>query len=261
MTTAAPLLAVNGLIKNFGGVRAVDKVSFEVERGSIVGLIGPNGAGKTTTFNLISGRFAPSAGTVQMNGRTLTGLRPDQVAGFGIARTFQGTRIFPKLSVRENVRIAAIAAGKLGFWEDWLGVGATRAAEAAAEQCATEVLDWIGLSGFATETAGALAYAHQSLLGIAIALALRPQLLLLDEPFAGMNPGETVQAADMVRRIRDKGMTVVLVEHDVPAVMRICDRIVVLDQGAKIAEGTPEQIRNDERVVEAYLGVDTDADC
>ena len=260
MTTGAPLLLVNGLTKNFGGVRAVDNVSFQVESGSIIGLIGPNGAGKTTTFNLISGRFAPSAGSVQMNGRTLTGLRPDQIAGCGIARTFQGTRIFPKLSVVENVRIAALAGAKLGFWEDWIGLGAARAAEAAAEQRAEEVLAWIGLSSFATETAGALAYAHQSLLGIALALALRPELLLLDEPFAGMNPGETVQAAEMVRRIRDDGMTVVLVEHDVPAVMRICDRIVVLDQGAKIAEGTPEQIRANERVVEAYLGVDADAD-
>lgn len=260
MTTAAPMLAVSGLTKNFGGLRAVDNVTFQVERGSIMGLIGPNGAGKTTTFNLISGRFAASAGTVRMNGRTLTGLRPDQIAGCGIARTFQGTRIFPQLSVEENVRIAALASIKVGFWADWIGLPAARAAELQAEQRAHEILQWIGLSGHATETAGALAYAHQSLLGIALALALRPQLLLLDEPFAGMNPGETVQAAEMVRRIRDDGVTVVLVEHDVPAVMRICDRIVVLDQGAKIAEGTPEEIRTNERVIEAYLGVDADAE-
>lgn len=261
MTTGAPLLAVSGLTKIFGGVRAVDDVSFQVERGSIVGLIGPNGAGKTTTFNLISGRFPPSAGSVQMNGRPITGLRSDQIAACGIARTFQGTRIFPKLSVAENVQIAALAGAKLGFWEDWIGLHAAREAELQAEQRAAEVLEWIGLSTFATETAGELAYAHQSVLGIALALALRPQLLLLDEPFAGMNPGETAQAAEMVRRIRDDGMTVVLVEHDVPAVMRICDHIVVLDQGAKIAEGTPEQIRANERVVEAYLGADADADC
>ena len=260
MTPGAPLLAVDGLSKNFGGVRAVDNVSFQVQAGSIVGLIGPNGAGKTTTFNLISGRFPASSGTVRMNGRPLTGLRPDQIAGYGIARTFQGTRIFPKLSVEENVRIAALAGARLGFWADWIGLSAARAAEAQAGQRAVDVLQWIGLSAFAAETAGALAYAHQSLLGIGLALALRPQLLLLDEPFAGMNPGETAQAAEMVRRIRDDGMTVVLVEHDVPAVMRICDRIVVLDQGAKIAEGTPEQIRSNERVVEAYLGVDADAE-
>ena len=259
MSAAPALLEISGLSKRFGGVRAVNDVSFEVERGAIVGLIGPNGAGKTTTFNLVSGRFAPSAGSVRMNGRLLTGLRPDQIAACGIARTFQGTRIFPELSVSDNVQIAALAGAKVGFWADWLGLRTARDAESEAEQRAAEVLEWTGLAGFADEIAGSLAYAHQSLLGIALGLALRPQLLLLDEPFAGMNPGETVQAAEMVRRIRDKGITVVLVEHDVPAVMRICDRIVVLDQGAKIAEGTPAQIRADERVIEAYLGVDADA--
>ena len=260
MTTATPILSVNGLTKNFGGVRAVSDVSFQVGRGSITGLIGPNGAGKTTTFNLISGRFPASAGSVRMNDHNLTGLRPDQIAGCGIARTFQGTRIFPHLSSLENVRIAALAGAKVGFWADWIGLRAAREAEAQAEHRADEILHWIGLSAYATETAGALAYAHQSLLGVALALALRPKLLLLDEPFAGMNPGETVQAAEMVRRIRDDGVTVVLVEHDVPAVMRICDRIVVLDQGAKIAEGTPEEVRANERVIEAYLGFDTDAE-
>lgn len=260
MTTTPPLLSIKGLTKYFGGVRAVDNVSFDVAQGAIVGLIGPNGAGKTTTFNLISGRFSPTVGELYMEGRSLLGLRPDQIAARGIARTFQGTRIFPKLSVSENVQIATLAGAKLGFWEDWVGLRAAREAQRQAERRAQEILEWIGMSAFAAETAGSLAYAHQSLLGIALALALRPKLVLLDEPFAGMNPGETARAAQMVRRIRDEGMTVVLVEHDVPSVMRICDRIVVLDQGAKIAEGTPEQVRADERVVEAYLGVDADAD-
>ena len=255
----APLLSVQGLSKVFGGVRAVDKVTFDVDRGEIVGLIGPNGAGKTTTFNLISGRFPPSAGAVQMDGRPLAGLRPDQIAERGIARTFQGTRIFPQLSVKENVEIASLAGAEVGFWEGWLGLPAARAAERQARERADEILHWIGLAGMTHAVAGSLAYAHQSLLGMAIALARRPRLMLLDEPFAGMNPGETQRAAEMVRRIRADGVTVVLVEHDVPAVMRICDRIVVLDQGAKIAEGTPAEIAANPRVVEAYLGVDDDA--
>lgn len=260
MTAAPTLLSVQGLTKNFGGVRAVDNVSFDVGAGAILGLIGPNGAGKTTTFNLVSGRLAPSAGSLRMDGRSLLGLRPDQIAARGIARTFQGTRIFPKLTVAENVEIAALASAKLGFWADWTGLRAAREAQRQASRQALETLEWLGMAAHADETAGSMAYAHQSMLGVALALALRPRLMLLDEPFAGMNPGETARAAEMVRRIRDAGTTVVLVEHDVPAVMRICDRIVVLDQGAKIAEGTPEEIRTNQRVVEAYLGVDADAD-
>lgn len=259
MTATTPLLVVDHLTKSFGGVHAVRDVSFEVEQGSIVGLIGPNGAGKTTTFNLISGRFPATSGVVRMNGESLVGLRPDQIAARGIARTFQGTKIFPKLTAAQNVEIATLAGAKLGFWEDWIGLQRAREAQAHAKQSAIEILDWIGLTALADEAAGNLAYAHQSLLGMALALALRPKLVLFDEPFAGMNPGETKKAAEMVVRIRNDGMTVVLVEHDVPSVMRICDRIVVLDRGVKISEGTPEVVRADQRVVEAYLGVDVDA--
>jgi branched-chain amino acid transport system ATP-binding protein len=259
MSSLPPFLEVQGLSKRFGGVRAVDDVSFQVNAGAIVGLIGPNGAGKTTTFNLISGRFLASSGQIRLNGRPLIGLRPDQIAGFGIARTFQGTRIFPQLTVLENVQIAALASAPVGFWSDLLGLRSARDAEDKARHYAAETLDWIGLSGFSGEAAGSLAYAHQSMLGIALAVALRPTLVLLDEPFAGMNPGETQRAAELVRKIRDRGMTVVLVEHDVPSVMRICDRIVVLNQGAKIAEGTPQEIQNNQLVIEAYLGVENDA--
>lgn len=259
MNLTPPFLEVQALSKSFGGVRAVNDVSFQVEAGAIVGLIGPNGAGKTTTFNLISGRFLASSGAIRLNGIPLTGLRPDQIAAFGIARTFQGTRIFPKLTVLENVEIAALASVQVGLWNDLLGLRSAREAETKAKQHAVETLEWIGLSTFSHQIAGSLAYAHQSMLGIALAIALRPKLVLLDEPFAGMNPGETQQAAQMVRKIRDRGMTVVLVEHDVPSVMRICDRIVVLNQGTKIAEGTPQEIQKNEQVIEAYLGVENDA--
>ena len=253
------MLVVDNLRRSFGGVRAVDGVSFSVASGAITGLIGPNGAGKTTTFNLISGLFPPTGGTVRMEGALLTGLRPDQIAARGVARTFQGTRLFPALTVAQNLRTAALAGARLGFWEDFLGLPAARAVEAQAAEAVTELLARIGLEAKADEVAGALPYAHQSLLGIGLALAVRPRLLLLDEPFAGMNPGETQAAAQMVRRIRDTGVTVVLVEHDMPAVMEVCEHIVVLDQGSKIADGTPEQIRADARVIEAYLGTEADA--
>jgi branched-chain amino acid transport system ATP-binding protein len=222
-------------------------------------LIGPNGAGKTTTFNLISGRFTPSAGLVSFDGVPLTGKRPDQIAKLGISRTFQGTRIFPKLTVSENIQIASIAGANIGFWSDWLGLPSARFIEKKAQERAYEVMEWTGMQGVANSVSGSLAYAHQSLLGMAIALAMRPKLLLLDEPFAGMNPGETQSAADMVLRIRNDGITVVLVEHDVPAVMRVCEHIVVLDQGRKIAEGTPKEIATNQSVIEAYLGINEDA--
>ena len=259
MPADAPILVVEGISKQFGGVRAVNDVSLEVHQGEILGLIGPNGAGKTTTFNLISGRFPLTTGEVHLSGQRITGLRPDRIAGLGIARTFQGTRIFPKLTVAGNIETALLAGSGLGFWEDWLNLARARAVHKTIAGEVTRILDFLGLTEHADSEAGSLAYAHQSLLGIGLALALKPKLLLLDEPFAGMNPRETTEAARMVRRIRETGVTVLLVEHDMAAVMGVCDRIVVLEQGRKIAEGTPAEIRSNQRVIEAYLGTDEDA--
>ncbi|SDR64375.1 branched-chain amino acid transport system ATP-binding protein [Rhizobiales bacterium GAS113] len=259
MAGDTPFLVVDSIVKRFDGIMAVNNVCFEVRAGEIFGLIGPNGAGKTTTFNLISGRYSLNAGEVRLAGRRISGLRPDRIAALGVARTFQGTRIFPALTVTENIETALLALAPLGFWADWFLLPQARAIHEAMRGEVSEILAFTGLEGQAERTAGSLVYAHQSLLGIGLALALKPHLILLDEPFAGMNPRETADAAEMVRRMRDNGITVLLVEHDMAAVMGVCDRIVVLDQGAKIAEGTPAEIRGDSRVVEAYLGRDDDA--
>jgi ABC-type branched-subunit amino acid transport system ATPase component len=257
--TEAPFLEVDNIAKHFGGIKAVDGVSFDVRRGEILGLIGPNGAGKTTTFNLASGALRLTSGAVRLEGERIDGTRPDLIANHGVARTFQGTRIFPQLTVRENLETALLARKKLGFWSDWLNLPSSRRVHKGITAEVNRVLDFVGLTEFDNRIAGDMPFARQSLLGIALALAMAPRILLLDEPFAGMNPNETAAAADMVRRIRDSGVTILLVEHDMSAVMGICDRIVVVDQGRKIAEGLPAEIRANSRVIEAYLGSDEDA--
>ena len=252
------VMEVQGLCKRFGGLTAVDGVSFDVEKGEILSIIGPNGAGKSTLFKLITAFLRPSAGTVRFNGERISGLPAHQVARMGVVRTFQETTIFKEMTALENVVIAhhlRSHAGSLGFF---FSSRTARADEAAFRESAAEILDYLGLGRVKGERARNLPHGYLRGLGIAIAMAAAPKVLLLDEPFAGMHAEETSQAMRMVQGIRERGTTVLLVEHDMRAVMGISDRVVVLNFGRKIAEGTPSAIQGDEAVIEAYLGREDD---
>jgi branched-chain amino acid transport system ATP-binding protein len=233
------LLDVQGLTRHFGGVGAVLELSFSVNEGEILGLIGPNGAGKTTVFNLITGFVRPSKGTIRLDGQSVVGLRPHAVARRGIARTFQIVKPFPGLSVLENVTLAAFLR---------------HPAREDAEAAATAELTRVGLAGRVNELASQLTLMDQKRLEMAKALATRPRLLLLDEPMGGLNATEVDDASDLVRQIRASGVTVVLVEHVMKAIMRISDRVVVMNQGEKIAEGRPERVVEEPAVLAAYFG-------
>ncbi|MGO4395369.1 ABC transporter ATP-binding protein [Variovorax sp. M-6] len=251
-----PLLRVEGLAKHFQGLRAVDEVTFEVQRGELVGLIGPNGAGKSTLFNCIAGAIPRTAGSVAFNGRRIAGLDPARIARLGIARTYQNLRIFPDITVFDNVSAGAIGRigiSLLGTLIPQLG----RKRDEAIAEATLAALQRFDLLEYADQPAGNLAYGQKKHLEIARALSLQPTLLLLDEPAAGLNDTETAELATRLRALRDGGLTILLVEHDMPMVMRICDRIVVLDSGRKIAEGVPAAIRADAAVRAAYLGDDT----
>jgi branched-chain amino acid transport system ATP-binding protein len=249
------LLSVNGLTKRFGGLLAVDTVNFEVQPKSIVSVIGPNGAGKTTVFNLITGIYTPDAGTVLLNGVNLVGFRPDQVAFAGLARTFQNIRLFPGMTVLENVMVAQSLRLKTGYWHALAKTKAFLRDDMGCAQRAMELLDFVGLQHKASQTASSLPYGEQRRLEVARALATQPKLLLLDEPSAGMNPQETEGTKRLIQSIRnDLGMAVVLIEHDMRLVMTVSDQITVLDHGTKIAEGNAAHIRQHPAVVEAYLG-------
>ncbi len=249
------LLDTTNVVKRFGGLLAVNKMDFSLEKGRIVSIIGPNGAGKTTFFNTLTGIYQPEEGQIVFKGKSLLGLRPDQIAERGISRTFQNIRLFGNLSVIENVLVGMHCHLAQTPIETLLLLPPFKKEEKAAELKAEELLHYVGLRGVGNELAMNLPYGAQRRVELARALAADPSLLLLDEPTAGMNPQETEEAIKLFRRIRDeKDVTVLLIEHDMRVVMNISERISVMDYGEKIAEGTPAEIRANPRVVEAYLG-------
>ncbi|TGS87420.1 ABC transporter ATP-binding protein [Mesorhizobium sp. M3A.F.Ca.ET.174.01.1.1] len=254
MPSDKPLLSVQNLRKSFSGIKAVSDLSFTVSRGEIVGLIGPNGSGKSTSIDCVTGFTKSDRGTTTLDGVELSHARPEQIAQAGLARTFQNVRVYDRLTVTENVLIARQAYDGVSWWKVLLGSLASRAAERRAEDRGRELIHLVGLGAMSTFPAAFLSYGQKKLLALAMALMSDPKIVILDEPLAGVNPTVIRRVAGLIETLNRNGQTFIIVEHNVQFIMDHCSRVVVMEQGRKLAEGQPSLIKEDERVLQAYLG-------